>query len=317
MSSSPVAPSVLAPELSAFAETLRHADAAALATDTLRWFAEDTDVAVGEERALPALITVASVYARFCAPSDTSADHNAVVARFTLLFFLVDDAAEGQLPNLLLDAAQWSIGRHTTALRRWLSEFSEHAPAHPRLRARFAHAYHDYLAARRVEHLNKSRPLGIEAHWVFRRRSIFMDPYLDLWMILRGIDLDALAEQDFAAARALAVDLVLLANDLASAERDAADGASPDDLNLIHSYARQHAESEASALERLVTLYNRLAAEYLAALARACAARPGTDAERYADVLSGVVQGNVASVLALGFRYPGAEAVMRRLSAVR
>src|SRR6185436_8150327 len=166
MSSSAVAPGVLAPELSAFAQTLRRADAAELATDTLRWFVEATDVAGREERRLPALITVASIYARFCAPSDASADHDAVVARFTLLFFLVDDAAEGTPPDLLSDAAQWSIGRHTTALRRWLSEFSERALAHPRLHARFAHAYHDYLTARRVEHLNKSRPLSVEAHWV-------------------------------------------------------------------------------------------------------------------------------------------------------
>jgi hypothetical protein len=266
---------------------------------------------------LPALITVASVYAKYCAPSSASHRAHSVVARFTLLFFLVDDATEGELPKLLSDATKWSIGRYTPALRRWLEEFPDQAQAHPRLRERFAQAYHDYLAARRAEHLNKSQPLDIEAHWAFRRRSIFMDPYLDLWMILGGVDLDALAEPAFAEARVLAVDLVLLANDLASAERDSASGASPDDLNLIHSYARHYAESEARALERLVALHNRLAAQYLGTLARARDARTGRHSAHYADILSGVVQGNVASVLALGFRYPGAADVMRRLSAVR
>jgi hypothetical protein len=144
-----------------------------------------------------------------------------------------------------------------------------------------------------------------------------MDPYLDLWMILDGVDLDELAEAEFARARALAVDLVLLANDLGSAERDARGGASPDDLNLIHSYAREHGEDEAATVERLIRLYNELVGRYRAALAQAIAARPSKHAQRYGEILCGVVEGNVASVLALGFRYPGAEPVMRRLISAR
>lgn len=269
------------------------------------------------ERRLPALVTVASVYASLCAPTDASARDFDVVARFTLLFFLVDDAALAELPDLLAADAAWSIGRYTAALRTWLADFREQAAAPTQLRQRFAVAYHDYLAARKAEHLHQSRPPNVAQHWAFRRRSIFMDPYLDLWMILRSIDPAAIAEADFAEARALAIDLVLLANDLGSAERDSKSGASPDDLNLIHSYAREHQESEAAALERLITLHNDLAARYRGAVEQAVTASSTPDAQRYGDILTGVVEGNVASVLALGFRYPGAAPLMKRLSGVR
>jgi hypothetical protein len=303
--------------LAPFAATLSEPALARLADATWRWLAEHAGVAVLDERRLPALVTVACVYGSLCAPSGASQREQDVVARFTLLFFLVDDAALAELPDLLASDAAWSIGRYTPALRAWLADFREQAAAPPELRERFAGAYHDYLAARKAEHLQKARPPNVAEHWAFRRRSIFMEPYLDLWLILRGVALQAVAHAPFAAARALAVDLVLLANDLGSAERDSQSGASPDDLNLIHSYAREHQESEAEAIERLLALHNQLAERYRGALSQAVAAQASDDARRYADILSGVVAGNVAAVLALGFRYPGAAPLMQRLTSVR
>jgi len=78
-----------------------------------------------------------------------------------------------------------------------------------------------------------------------------------------------------------------------------------------------HQESEAAALERLIRHYNELVERYGAALARAVLERPGPHADNYADLLSGVVEGNVASVRALGFRYPGSEPVLQRLLSCR
>ena len=307
----------LAPELLPFADTLREPALARLASDTLRWLVTTSREAAASDRRVPALVTVASVYARLCAPPGATRRHDDLIARFTLLFFLVDDAALEELPDLLAARGPWTIGRYTTALRTWLDECPELSAAPARLRERFSRAYHDYLECRKVEHAHKARLVTIDEHWAFRRRSIFMDPYLDLWMILQGVEPGELAEAEFADARALAVDLVLLANDLGSAERDAQGGASPDDLNLIHSYAREHGETAAAALDRLVRLHNELAARYRSALARALDARPGPHAQRYRELLDGVVAGNVAAVLALGFRYPGAEPVMRRLTATR
>ena len=285
--------------------------------DTLRWLVAASGVDAATERRLPALAMVACVYAKLCAPRTASQRAHDLVARFTLLFFVVDDASEGELPDLLAAESDWSIGRYTSALRTWLSEFSERERAQPRLRERFAHAYHDYLAARRAEHGQVKRALTVSEHWEFRRRTIFMEPYLDLWMILLDVDLDALAEVPFAEARELAVDLVLLANDLGSAERDSSAGASPDDLNLIHTYARVHGETEAVALERLIVHHNALVERYRTAIAGAVAARPGPHAENYAEILTGVVEGNIASVRALGARYPGSEPVMKRLASCR
>jgi hypothetical protein len=306
-----------APELLPFAETLREPELARLASDTLRWLVTGSSVDIAREKRVPVLVTVASVYAHLCAPVGATQRDSDVMARFTLLFFLVDDAALEELPHLLATNGDWTIGRYTGALRAWLAECSELASAPAALRERFARAYHDYLASRKAEQEHKSRPLTLAAHWAFRRRSIFMDPYLDLWMIVRGVDPDELGSAPFAEARALAVDLVLLANDLGSAERDAQGGAAPDDLNLIHSYAREHGETEPAAIERLIQHYNELVGRFRAALARASAARPGAHAQSYAEILSGVVEGNVASVLALGFRYPGAEPLMRRLISAR
>lgn len=285
--------------------------------ETLAWLAAASGFDLLGERKVAALSSVASVYADLCAPRGASLRQHDLVARFTLLFFLVDDASEGELPDLLASDAPWSIGRYTDALRAWLVEFLERETAHPRLRLRFAHAYHDYLAARRAEHRQGARVLSVEEHWEFRRRTIFMEPYLDLWMLLLQVDLDALAEAPFAEARGVAVDLVLLANDLASAERDSKTGASPDDLNLLHTYARVHAESESATVERLIAHYNALVERYLAATARALAERPGPHTESYVEILNGVVDGNVASVRALGSRYPGSEPIMQRLLGCR
>lgn len=286
-------------------------------SETLSWLAGASGFDLAGERKVAALANVASVYADLCAPRGASQRLRDLAARFTLLFFLVDDASESELPDLLANNARWSIGRYTGALRVWLAEFPEREGAHPRLQQRFAHAYHDYLAARRAEHGQRPRALSLDEHWEIRRRTIFMEPYLDLWLILLDVDLDTLAEAPLAQARGLAVDLVLLANDLASAGRDSKAGASPDDLNLIHTYARVHGESEGATVERLVTHYNGLIERYRAVTARALAERPGPHAESYVELLHGVVDGNVAAVRALGSRYPGSEPLMLRLLGCR
>lgn len=309
--------SSLPSELEPLAATLCEPSWRRTASETWRWLAAHSVADEPGERRLPVLVTVASVYACLCGPERASERCHDVAARFTLLFFLVDDASEGELPNLLAADASWSIGRYTGALRAWLNEFSEQASSSHGLRQRFARAYHDYLAARRAEHGHQRRPLGLEEHWAFRRRSIFMDPYLDMWMMLLGIDVEALDEPAFAQARAIAVDLVLLANDLGSLERDRRGGASPDDLNLVHALAREHRVSEAEALERLLAQHDQLVQRYRSAVERAVAARSGRHAELYRELLSSVIEGNVGSLRALGFRYPGAGPVLARLASVR
>lgn len=303
--------------LAPFANALTGADAAELARDTWRWLqAKGPEVAVSGERRLPALLAVACVYARHCAPRQASERQQRVVARFTLLFFLVDDAALEDLPELLSLSAPWSIGRYSSALAAWLDDFTERHSVPPALVERFTLAYHDYLDARRIEQREHSSPSGLEEQWAFRRRSIFMDPYLDLWLILRGVDPVGLPAE-LSEARKLAVDLVLLCNDLGSVERDRSGGAGEGDLNLVHSYAREYAEPESAALERVIELHNGLVERFRSLVREARQLEPSQYAETYAEILVGVVDGNRASVLALAFRYPGAEPIMRRLRSAR
>lgn len=307
---------VLPAALSPFADTLHEPGLARTAAETLRWLVAHSVPGVAGSRRLPALVTVASVYARLCAPAGASERCYEAAARFTLLFFVVDDASLTELPNLLGAGDSWSIGPYTPALRSWRTEFHEQQSATLLLRERFARAYHDYLAARRAEHEQKTRPLDLAQHWALRRRTIFMDPYLDMWMILLGIEVEALADAAFSRARGLAVDLVLLANDLGSRARDGHGGASPDDLNLIHTYVQERAVSEEQALEALIAEHNQLVERFRATLRQALAEQPGPHAERYADLLTAVVEGNVRSMRALPFRYPGAAPVLSRLLSV-
>jgi hypothetical protein len=68
---------------------------------------------------------------------------------------------------------------------------------------------------------------------------------------------------------------------------------------------------------RLTVLHNELVGRFREALARACASKPGPDAERYADLLTGVVDGNLASLHALDFRYRNVGGVLAALERVR
>jgi hypothetical protein len=311
---------VFDPALAPFASVLTEPALHRIAHGALAWIraqgAEGSSPAA--EARLARLVVATSVYARLCAPTVASDRAFDVAARFTLVFFLVDDAALAELPAIIGGGqSPWSIGPYTPALRAWLADFHERERVGPRLRDRFDRAYHDYLEARRREHAHGARALGVDEHWELRRRTIFMDPYLDHWMISLGLELEPAAEAAFAEARALAIDLVLLANDLGSAERDRRGGESPEDLNLLHTYERESGWSPAEALERLIAMYGALVGRYRVAIDRAVAAAPGAHAAGYADLLTGVVDGNLGSLRALHFRYPRVGAIVDRLVAAR
>lgn len=260
---------------------------------------------------MPRLLTVACVYARLCAPASASLRAFQVAARFTFLFFLVDDA---ETPDL--DGARWSIGRFTPAMAAWRAELVEARAATPSVMADLERSFHDYLAARRSERDAKSEPMTVEQHWAFRRRTIFMDPYLDHWMITLAIDPSGLDAAAFTRARQIATDIVLLSNDLGSTDRDRAGGQSPDDLNLVDSYAREEGWDRAETITRLILFHNQLVSRFRDEVTAARASRPGPDAERYAELLIGVVDGNLASLHALDFRYRNVDAILAALDRV-
>lgn len=282
---------------------------AELVYDTCDWFLARSDSGTSEP--VPRLITVACVYARLCAPASATLRAFQVAARFTFLFFLVDDADKPDLAG-----EPWGIGRFTPALAAWRTEFAELASASPALVLDLERSFHEYLQARRSEHAQKSLAMTVDEHWAFRRRTIFMDPYLDHWMISLAIDPPALDRAAFRDARQIATDIVLLSNDLGSTDRDQAGGQSPDDLNLVDTYAREEGATRAATVGRLIVLHNQLVGRFRDALARACNTRPSTDADRYAELLIGVVDGNLASLHALDFRYRNVGTVLAALERV-
>jgi hypothetical protein len=299
----------LVEQFSRYQKALEDPLVADLVYDTCDWFLNRSDADVSEPVAR--LITVACVYARLCAPASATLRAFQVAARFTFLFFLVDDAEKPEL-----DGERWAIGRFTPAMAAWRSEFVEQEAASPALVVALSRSFHDYLQARRSEHAQKSLLMTVEQHWAFRRRTIFMDPYLDHWMISLAIDPHRLDAGAFGDARQIATDIVLLSNDLGSTDRDQAGGQSPDDLNLVDTYAREEGATRAATVTRLVELHNQLVGRFRGAIARAGSRKPGPDADRYAELLTGVVDGNLASLHALDFRYRNVGAVLAALERV-
>jgi hypothetical protein len=261
-------------------------------------------------------VVVASVYANLCAPSVVTARQYDLAARFTMLFFYVDDAPASELPSLVAANEPWSVGRITPALRAWFADFHEFEGCAPHLRENLVRSYHGYLRARGDELASKAQAMAIDEHWAFRRQTIFMDPYIDHWMILLGIDLAQVSLDAFAEIRRLGTDVVLLSNDLGSVERDVDGGESPDDLNLVDTYARERGWSRSETVERLIELHNQMVDEVRASLT-AMNLPVGTAAATYADLLSGIVDGNLATLHALKFRYPGIAAILKQLRTVR
>ncbi|MFO0546889.1 MAG: terpene synthase family protein [Polyangiaceae bacterium] len=235
-----------------------------------------------------------------------------MAARFVLLFLLVDDADVSELPSLIDDSTElWRIGPHTALLRRWLDELPELATCREPLRARFERSFHDYLQARAKEEGQKGTALTLDAHWEFRRHTIFTEPFLDQWIVSLGLDRDGAAEANLREARQLATDIVLLSNDLGSAARDTQQGEAPDDLNLIDTYARVRGWTREQTIEELIQQEREMVERY-----RALTSSEGkTDSfVSYVELLTALVDGNLASIYALDFRYRGVHHILDRLS---
>jgi hypothetical protein len=316
----PGLPALLAP----YETSLADAETRALTLRTLGW-AEAHGVltalppahAAGEPTKAATLVVVASVYAKLCAPTSPPARSLDLAARFTLVFFFIDDAPAEGLAALVSDEADWSVGPLTGALRAWLSELREMDGCPASLRESFTRSFHAYIRARRLEPALVSGKLPLDRHWEIRRQTIFMDPYLDQWLISMGVDTEAFRQDDFADARRTGTDIVLLSNDLGSVDRDRLGGDAPDDLNLVDAYAAANGWTPRETVERLIDVHNGMVARYRGELARALERNRARAAEAYADLLTGVVDGNLGSLRALDFRYRNVGDVLDRLALVR
>lgn len=266
-------------------------------------------------------VVVASVYAHLCCPQTADAEQLDVAARFCLLFFCIDDADPEALPDLTADADRWSVGRLTPSLRRWLAETPQIERADQRVQLAFADGFHEYLRFRRAEPDQRRDDLGIEEHWTVRRQTVFIEPYIDLWLMTMGLSHpdthELLHTSKTAACRRLVVDLVLVANDLGSLERDRDGAEAEHDLNLVHTYQRDLGLDESAAVDHLVTLHNTKVQDFCARLEALRTATDHPAMDGFVDLLLGIVDGNRAALGVLHFRYPDVASIVARLHTTR
>ena len=253
---------------------------------------------------------VASVYAAFCSPPSPSAASLDLSARFILVFLCIDDADDGDVASAM-SADATALGALGAGFDAWRNDLDAMGGSDPAVRAHLESSFAVYLRARKTEAALARAGLTIDAHWSLRRATIFMDPYIDQWMISTRIDPPGLENGDCADARRLCIDIVLLANDLGSVGRDEEDGDAPGDLNLVQAYRRWNGHTAEQAIEELVALHDSYATQFDAALA---SVRAGSSAHaEYAALLRGLVDGNLRALRMLAFRYPGAGPTLDRL----
>lgn len=260
------------------------------------------------------MLSTASTFAFLCGPDDRSARALDIAARFLFLFFCFDDLPVAQLPDLKRPRDEWPCSPLVDALVAWEADFDEivQSPAH--LQARFRHGFYDNISALGHERELKGAILTVENHWIYRRRSIFMNPYIDLWLISCGIDTIIESHPAISEARRLVIDLVLLSNDLGSVERDSPSGLAPDDLNLIPTYMRAYGWAQDEAIEKLTDLHNTMVAQCRDILLSVD--HRNANARRYGDILAGIADGNIAALEVLPQRYPGIVDRVQRLDTV-
>lgn len=289
------------------------AELSALVARTTEW-ASLQGILGGPSGASGPLISVSCTFAFLCSPSDC-VDHDYDTAgRFLLLFFCFDDLPKSVLPNLATPRDTWPTTPLVRALATWEQDFENANQSSAVLRSRFLSGFHDNLAALGMEIELKQVELTPASHWDYRRRTIFMNPYIDQWLISRDIDIEVEMHEDVIAARRLVIDLVLLSNDLGSVDRDLPTGPAPDDLNLIPTYMRAYHWTQDDAIEHLIRFHNGMVGECRNALERMM--KRAGDASRYADVLAGIVDGNIAALEVLPHRYPGTRERVKRLETV-
>lgn len=304
----------LPPDLQRLESNLVDRRARELVLATYEWARERGVLDAAPKGRAGMIVVVACAYARLCAPTAPAPRDLDVAARFTLVFLCVDDA-EGALAEQLLSTDwDWGIGSLTPVLAEWLRDI-DLSRATESMRESFRVAFQSYLTARRKEPAIGA--LAIDAHWELRRTTIFMDPYVCQWIVSLEIPIDSFDPAPFTKAYALGKDIVLLSNDLGSIDRDRPGGDSPDDLNLVNAYCAERGWSVEEALERLIERHNEMVSAFRDEVAAARRLATWPRAALYAELLVGVVDGNLGCLFELGFRYQRVGHILSRLEWVK
>lgn len=264
------------------------------------------------------MLAAAGTFAYYCAPTRADDRLRDNAARFLAVFLHVDDAAPEQVRAWIRSGDPWRGHDALPGLSEWFDQAAELRTCAPHLVERLRASFADYLRARCEELDVRASTSSVDDAWHLRARTFFSLPYIDHWLAALDLDVDRLDRPEVEQFTGLATELAFLLNDLVSIEKDAADGGTSRDLNVVSVYQRSNGAPLPEVVAHFVAVHNRKVDEYraLAAMLRREASQGLAD---YVDlVTSAVVEGNrVAHEVLLPLRYPMSRTgVMTRLRSV-
>jgi hypothetical protein len=270
-----------------------------LARDVLGWmsahrlFGDPRDC----ERTYLEQALVAATFGYLCSAAEVGESEYLRAAQFTAIFLYFDDT-----PN---------VDAHP-AVVEWLGELERIGAGGSALED-FHASFADYRASLEEERRLDCSTLAREDYLQLRRRTIFVEPFLDHWRVLAGIDIEAPAREILRTGQGLARDLIILANDLGSLVRDTT--AEHGEMNVVVRDAQLRGSSIEVAIERAIAQHNALVGQLreLVSLAEDSRERP---LPTLARLLTRVVDGNIATMKLLTRRYTQSTALLDRLLAV-
>lgn len=274
---------------------------------------------------------VAATFGYLCAPRRAEDGARQRAARFTAIFLYLDDTTSksvmsdsqwhtfhASLIDLLRDRRAADGAEHA-AVAEWLAELRAIGQGAPSALCDFERSFLDYCLSLDEERRADPAAMSEQEFLALRRRTIFVEPVLDHWRVVMGLEVPVAApfRAELLAAQGMARDLVILANDLGSLVRDA--GSETTEKNVILHRAQHRGERLEAAAERAVTEYNTRVAELQRALADiADSERSGAAwSAPLADLLAGLVDGDLDSMELLVQRYDRSESWLRGLHRVR
>lgn len=261
---------------------------------------------------------VAATFGRLCSIDVDYAAYTRA-AQFTAIFLYLDDTTNPDVMSSahwqtfhseLLRALEEGESESHAALSAWLRdlEAASGTAESPALRD-FQQGFEDYCRS-----LSDERTMDVarssDAEFLqLRRRTIFVEPFIDHWRVSAGIEVstDDPEREKLLQGRALARDLIILANDLGSLARDSTSETT--EMNLVLHYGNRMGSAEAG-VARAVDEYNALLREFEAMIARGSEQawfRP------YVALLCRVIEGNLDTMLLLGRRYAESSIWLARL----
>lgn len=294
--------------------------------DVLRWMAEHRLFGAldGKLRDYQKQAIVAATFGCRCAPTGASPAARLHAAKFTALFLYLDDTTNRDV----MSSERWrnfhttliallrgdAVGESHAALAEWLRELREVGRGAALALHDFEASFLDYCLSLNEERCADFATMGAEEFLKLRRRTIFVQPFLDHWRVSAAIDVsgDDPGRSQLVAAQAMACDLIIWANDLGSLARDM--GYETTEMSVVLLYARELGVERGA--ERAIDEYNALLCDFRRLIDRDAATEPSWFAS-LADLLGGVVDGNLDTMLALEQRYSESSTWLHRLLRAR